>query len=231
MKRIFFTLIIIIAFNAYPQNLQMHYDFGKDRHYFTSTVEMFKPDEYGSTFFFIDFDYNFPGNNSISLAYFEISRYITIYKKLSLTIQYNDGIIVSGSTPLNNAFTLNQTWLGGISYPVDLGFVTINTDLLFRKTYGSEAPDGQITFTWFVPFIEGKINFTGFMDIWSQDKLIRAQAPSSGNKEVVFLTEPQIWYNFTNHLAGGTEIEVSNNFLPFQDKVQVNPTLALKWNF
>lgn len=231
MRKIFFTLFVFIACEIYSQNLQLHYDFGEERKYFTTTVEMFKPDEYGATFFFIDFDYNFPGNNSISLAYFELARYISLYKKLSLTVQYNDGIVVSGGTPLNNAFTLNQTWLGGISYPVDIGFATVVTDLLFRKTYGSDVPDGQITLAWFIPFLEGKFSFSGFLDVWSQDKLLRAQIASSGDKEVVFLTEPQIWYNFTNHLSAGTEIEISNNFLPFQDKVQVNPTLALKWTF
>jgi hypothetical protein len=34
----------------------------------------------------------FPGNNSMSLAYFEIARYINVYKKLALTVQYNDGL-------------------------------------------------------------------------------------------------------------------------------------------
>ena len=31
------------------QNLQVHYDFGKDRKQITTTLEMFKPDKYGST--------------------------------------------------------------------------------------------------------------------------------------------------------------------------------------
>jgi hypothetical protein len=231
MKKLFLLFVLISFSKIYSQNLQIHYDFGEDRKYITSTLEMFKPDEYGATFFFVDFDYSFPGNNSMSLAYFEIARYVNIYKKLSLTIQYNDGIVVTEGTPLNNAFTLNQTWLGGVSYPIDLGFVTLNTDLLFRKTYGSDAPDGQLTVVWFVPFMNNKITFTGFLDVWSQDKLVRAQLPSEGDKEVVFLTEPQLWYNLTNHLAVGTEFEISNNFLPFQDKIEVNPTLALKWNF
>jgi len=231
MKKLILFMLILSFGKIYAQNIQLHYDFGEDRKYFTSTIEMFKPDEYGSTFFFVDFDYNMPGNNSMSLAYFEISRYVNVYDKLSVTLQYNDGFVTSEGTPLNYSFTLNQTWLAGVSYPIDLKVVTLNTDILFRKTYGSDSPDGQVTFTWFVPFFEGKLHFTGFMDIWSQDKAVRSQANQTDDKEVVFLTEPQIWYNITNHIAVGGEVEISNNFLPFQNEVKAMPTLAAKWNF
>ena len=50
---------------------------------------------------------------------------------------------------------------------------------------------------------------------------------------LVMLTEPQLWYNITEHLSVGTEIEVSNNFITnFYDGTTffVNPTLAVKWN-
>ena len=50
----------------------------------------------------------------------------------------------------------------------------------------------------------------------------------------VFLTEPQFWYNFTNHFSVGTEVEISNNFIynVVDDKsFFINPTLAVKWNF
>ena len=58
MKKILFALAFLLAFSALEaQDIQLHYDMGKDRKYLTSTVEMFKPDQYGSTFFFIDMDY------------------------------------------------------------------------------------------------------------------------------------------------------------------------------
>jgi hypothetical protein len=231
MKKILLLILLMSFAKIYAQNLQIHYDLGEDRKYITSTLEMFKPDEYGATFFFVDFDYNFPGNNSMSLAYFEIARYVNVYKSLALTVQYNDGIVVGEGSPLNNAFTLNQSWLGGVSYPINLGFVTLNTDFLYKKIYGSEGADGQLTIVWYVPFLNNKLSFTGFLDWWSQDIRLRDFMSTSDKKEMVFLTEPQIWYNVWNHLSLGTEIEISNNFLPGQKEVKVNPTLALKWNF
>ena len=69
------------------------------------------------------------------------------------------------------------------------------------------------------------------MDIWSQDEKLRAGTAATDDKEIVFLTEPQIWYNIDSNLSVGTEIEISNNFLPFQKEIKVMPTIAAKWNF
>ena len=78
MKKYFvlvFRYSISTSYHCLAQNLQLHYDFGKERKFFTATLEMFKPDTLGSTFWFVDFDFNFPGNpRSMSAAYWEISR-------------------------------------------------------------------------------------------------------------------------------------------------------------
>ncbi|MCB0732751.1 MAG: DUF5020 family protein, partial [Ignavibacteriae bacterium] len=218
MKKLFLLFALIFVTSSVAQNIQLHYDLGKDREYFTTTIEMFKPDEYGATFFFVDFDYNAPGNKSIALAYFEIARYITIPGAggLAGTIQYNDGTAPWGP--------LGHIVLAGASYPIDLGFVTLNTDLLFRKDYLSNGSDVQLTTVWFVPFFEGKLIFTGFLDLWTGEYWY------TDGKEVVLLTEPQLWFNIDNHLSIGGEVELSNNFLPLTDGIQVNPTLGLKWN-
>lgn len=66
MKKILFAIVLsvvyVVQINA--QNIQLHYDFGGDlydelgtRPSLTTTVEMFKPDKWGSTFFFVDMDY------------------------------------------------------------------------------------------------------------------------------------------------------------------------------
>ena len=40
-------------------NAQILYDFGSDRKYVTLTLEMFKQDKWGSTYFFVDHDFNY----------------------------------------------------------------------------------------------------------------------------------------------------------------------------
>jgi hypothetical protein len=217
MKKLVLLSIFLFPIILGAQNVQLHYDLGEGREYFTSTIEMFKPDEYGATFFFFDLDYNYwDGSKSASLAYFEIARYIALpIDKLSATIQYNDGTVAG--------FPLGPIWLGGVSYPIDLGFITLSTDVLFRTARGSDMPDGQLTFVWFKGFMDNKINFTGFFDIWSQDKM------GEDGKEMVILTEPQLWYNLGKHLAVGGEVEFSKNFI--SEDFEVKPTLGFKWNF
>ncbi|MBL7838294.1 MAG: DUF5020 family protein, partial [Bacteroidetes bacterium] len=142
----------------FAQNLQLHYDYGKDRKHFTSTIEMFKPDDLGATFFFVDFDFNQAGNKSISLSYFEIARYFKIpgLDRVSATVQYNDGTAPWGP--------LGHVWLGGGSYAFNIEKGSLSLDVLARKDYLSQDLDVQGTLVWFFPLFDGKVAFTGFID-------------------------------------------------------------------
>jgi hypothetical protein len=217
MKLILLVFITSQVF-VHTQNLQLHYDFGKDRKYFTSTFELFKVDEYGATFSFIDFDHNDYGNKTISLAYFEIARYfkISFLGDLQPTIQYNDGY--------SNFGRLGNVFLIGAMYPVDLGIFKINSELLYRKDYLSDGNDIQATLSWYKPFLNDFLVFSGFLDLWT------AKKPETDRK-IVLLTEPQIWLNIWKRLSVGSELEISSNFIPGEKDVLFNPTLAIKWNF
>ena len=66
------------------QNVQLHYDLGhnlsddlSNRPAVTTTVEMFKPDKWGSTFLFTDIDYK---NDGAVGAYWEIAREFSVTK-------------------------------------------------------------------------------------------------------------------------------------------------------
>jgi len=50
-------------------------------------------------------------------------------------------------------------------------------------------------------------------------------------KEIVFQTEPQIWYLFTPKLAFGGELEISKNFPVGPNEWEFQPTLGLRWEF
>lgn len=93
MRKAIFALMLLVAMSAQAQtNLQLHYDFGKDRNYVTTTLEMFKPDKWGNTFFFVDFDYNMGEQNHPSSAYMEIARCLKFWNgPLSLHVEYNGG--------------------------------------------------------------------------------------------------------------------------------------------
>ncbi len=219
------TTIIFIFFHStsFGQNLQLHYDFGKaydgndeiERMYFTSTLEFFKVDKLGSTFCFVDVDYD-KGNGGASLAYFELARKFTLHKSgLGLQIEFNDG------TPNY----IIQAWLGGITYPIKIGNFTLNTSLLYRANKNAKSPDAQITFVWYQPLFKDKVLLSGFLDIWSQDKF------TGSGKDVVILAEPQFWYVLNPQFSVGSEIEISRNFFTFDGDWELMPTAAVKWIF
>ncbi len=228
---LFIALVMAFASTVKAQNVQMHYDFGEKRDMVTTTVEMFKPDKYGSTFFFIDMDYSNKDDrnvdNGVSLSYWEIARSFkwSDNQKFEPRVEFNSGSAFFG--PINNS------WLVGAQYTfnnADFSKVltlqanlkhikngTINTDFSTEDLVGF-----QLTAVWGLHFMDRKISVTGFADFWRQDSYF-------GDKEFVFLTEPQFWYNFNKNLSLGTEIEMSNNFV--DNDFIVNPTLAAKWSF
>jgi hypothetical protein len=48
----------------------------------------------------------------------------------------------------------------------------------------------------------------GFADFWREDNVFG----TSETTDFVFLAEPQLWYNFSQHFSLGGEVEVSSNF-------------------
>lgn len=79
----------------------------------------------------------------------------------------------------------------------------------------------QLTAVWYLNFAKGKMSFTGFADFWKE---------KTASGTYVFLSEPQLWYNFNKNFAAGSEIELSNNF-GGMDGFKVMPTLGAKYTF
>ena len=135
--RKFFTLAVLLlaVFCGKAQNVQLHYDFGgalydKDldgRPALTSTVEMFKPDKWGSTYFFVDMDYKSSG---VASAYWEIARELSFWQPpFSIHVEYNGGLMKGAS--------YNNAYLGGATY-----------------TYNSKDFSRGITFTAMYKYIQ-----------------------------------------------------------------------------
>lgn len=229
MKKIllFFTLIAFASAIS-AQNIQLHYDFGKDRKYVTTTVEMFKPDKLGNTFFFIDFDYGIPGHDFMSNAYFEIARVMTIKKSpFGIHGEYNGGF--GKIANVNGFYSVNNAWLGGVDYSWNAKDFSKGFSLkVLYKEIQKKQHSFQLTGVWYVNFAKGKMAFTGFADFWKEDSDFNFD--SKTDAEFTFLSEPQLWYNICSHFAVGGEVELSNNFAGMEG-FHAMPTLGAKWTF
>jgi hypothetical protein len=196
------------------QNLQVHYDMGEDRGYVTTTIEMFKPDQWGSTFFFVDMDHDTDAGNSVSFSYMEIARALKFWDSpFALQAEYN------GGTYVNNA------WLAGAQYTWNSAdFSKIFTLQGLYKYIDDDVNNAsfQLTGVWTIQLFNNAVTFSGFADFWKEEK-------SWLDTDFVFLSEPQLWYNFGEHFSAGGEVELANNFIV--EGFRVSPTLAVKWTF
>ena len=229
------ALMAVAALSANAQNIQLHYDFGRNiytgeeagRSKVTVTLEQFNADQWGSWYYFVDLDLS---SHFTESAYTEISREFNLNKNLPIAahVEYDGGLSKSGS--------FQQAGLIGAAYNghnADFS-KTWSVQLLYKQFFKSydnthSYASAQLTGVWGLNFLDNKLSFAGFIDFWRGEK-------ANGHGCLVVLTEPQLWYNFTKHFSVGTEWEISDNFVynadPTSDKTFfINPTLAVKWNF
>ena len=245
MKKLLLACLLFAAWPLAAQNLQLHYDFGRalyneldktaeadGRPQLTSTFEMFRPDKVGSTYLFIDMDYN----NGVRGSYWEISREFcfwgdTKWNWLSLHVEYDGGLDrVVGS--YNDAYLAGATYSG---HSVDYS-KTWSLSMMYKHIPSTLSKHGkkdeanfQVTGVWNLAFCKGRFSFDGFFDFWRECR-------SWQGTTHIFMAEPQVWYHFNRNtpkgsgfLSIGAECELSNNFV---DKgFYAIPTLALKWTF
>lgn len=246
MKHFFSTLALVATTVAAPaQNVQLHYDLGHslyndlgNRPSVTTTVEMFKPDTWGSTYLFTDIDYQRDG---VAGAYWEIAREfnVTKNKQWAFHVEYNGGLNSDEDTW--NATRFQHAVLAGGAWnwhSADFSR-TFSVQALWKyyfknRHYGARPFNGfQLTEVWGIQFAKGFCTFSGFCDLWYD---------LSANGKWIVISEPQFWWNLNKfkgwekiNLSVGTEWELSNNFV-WNDKGEHNrfyfiPTIAAKWTF
>ena len=234
-KQILSLLFLASCMTVGAQNIQVHYDFGRNiytgeessRQKVTITLEQFKADKWGSWFYFVDVDLS---RHFTESAYTEIAREFNLGKQspFAAHIEYNGGLSRNGS--FQQAALIGGAYNG---HSADFS-KTWSVQLLYKQYFKSydttrSYASVQLTGVWGLNFCNNKLRFAGFIDFWRGEK-----ADNSGC--LVILTEPQLWYNFTEHFSVGTVWEFSNNFVYNSDPESTktffwNPTLAVKWNF
>ena len=148
-------LLMFVSFKVSAQNIQLHYDFS--RKCVTSTVEMFRADKYGSTFFFIDLDFN----PRVKGVYGEISREFCFWQEsklnwLSVHVEYNGG--------MDGGFSFNNNWLGGLTYSGHSNdwSKTWSLSAMYKAIPGnSQVHNFQLTGVWNLDFFDHWLSFNG----------------------------------------------------------------------
>jgi hypothetical protein len=219
-------------------NVQLHRDFGhalygadlKTRPNLTATIENFKADKWGSTYFFVDADF---ADNQLKSSYGEISRELRFWKApIAFHVEYNGGL--SGSHG-----SYNDAYLTGLAYNWNSKDFRRGFSLQTMYKYlahASQRHSWQITTVWHIIFAHDLCTITGYTDLWHDNTV---------NGDLIFQSEPQFWFNLAPlssvsddfHLSVGGEVELSNNFIfpevasKKNNRFYAIPTLAVKWTF
>lgn len=252
MKHVFTLALIglgasVFSSQSFSQNLQLHYDFGSSlyskgeksvpqRPRLTTTVEMFRPDSWGNTFFFVDMDYGSSGEDGGVLgAYWEIAREFQFWKApVAAHVEYNGGLSRTDGS-------FDDAWLAGPA--LNLASKDFSRTFSLQVMYKAiprnlkSVHNFQVTAVWNIVFCRGMFQFGGFADFWKENRpwQITEHSGQDGT-DFIFMTEPQIWYNFNTikglekfNMSIGSEVEVSCNFV--KAGFFAIPTAALKWTF
>ena len=229
MKKLVLAVVAsVMSLAAIAQNVQLHYDF--EREAFTSTVEMFKLDDLGSTFFFIDFDYGYEDpaqdvESGVNLAYMELARAFQLGDlPVQARVEFDGGFgrLAGVEYGINNCYLVGveKTWL---SKDFSKNFTL---QLNYKQIIEKQA-SFQITGVWGMNFFDNKLTFSGFADFWKEDSDFDYNGTTDA--EYIFIAEPQLWYNINPSFSVGGEVEFSNNF-GGTEGFMTRPTLAVKWN-
>lgn len=245
MKKIVLTaLCAVFAMVAMAQDLQLHYDFGRniysdelpERQKMTLTFEHFSLDNTGSWYYFVDMDFLKDGACG---AYTEISREFSIGKKgFAAHLEYDGGLCSTKTANLGvryqHAALIGPAYNGHSSDFSTTYSLQLMYKQYFKGQFNSSAYSSfQLTGVWSTTFANKALTFAGFFDFWRGVK-------SNGHGQLIFASEPQLWCNL-NAFKGmekcpisiGTEVELYNNFYtPANGSGKtffVNPTIGIKW--
>ncbi|MBR6438466.1 MAG: DUF5020 family protein [Bacteroidales bacterium] len=242
MKKAFFIVALVAtALCAKAQvNIQEQYDF--NREHLTTTLEMFKTDNWGSTFFFTDIYH--PHDSVKPVGYYtEIARGLNFWKDSKLGA-------LSAHVEWNGGQFANNAWLFGVEYLLhNEDFSNTFTFELLYKSIEKQTDNTPLQFT-FIWGMQNLLNvkglvFSGFVDVWGEKYTWADPDGTTETTDFVAISEPQLWYNigqFFNceNLFIGGEVELAYNFqggwnsgAKFHKNkgFTVAPACGLKWNF
>ena len=193
----------------------------------------------------MDHDFNHKdigGTKAINGTYMEIARCLNFWHSVpvlnafSLQVEYNGGVYKN--------YTINHSFLAGVDY--FLHSADFNNTFNFKVLYkhvcqATQKVPMQFTFVWGMQDLFGVkgLRFSGFADFWWEDHVLyndkKGSLASAQLSHVVFLSEPQLWYNVGQHFGVdnfniGGEVELSYDFgssLGFW----VRPCVGAKWVF
>jgi hypothetical protein len=240
MKILFFSGFLLLFMRGQSQNLQVHYDLRhsidpgeNSSNYPGFSFEYFKNvDTSGTGSFLMKVQADLNGrNHNVGKVYTQLSQSLKFWRpKIYLSLNYSGGL---GVTATSYGYYISGSFGTGISYPFQFCGAWFATNLLFRySAFDKPSYDPQAIVYFGKGFFSGAIFISGSFVFWTEnrDQGIEETKNLSG-KRFAFFGDPQIWFRIKEGFSVGSRINVYYHLLRKDNKMQLYPTLGLKYQF
>lgn len=248
MKFIFLVALLAISSSVFSQQLQLHYDLrhtidpkNTAKNFPALYFEYFrlpKPDSiYGAIkpgSFLLKMQSEFSGEmNNTGQFYMQVSQAFRFWKpKIYLQFQYNGGLGIA--EPGSYGYYLTNAFSAGTSYAFqwkNLAFFNVYASYKYTA-FKKVSNDIISAFFWLRFFSNYTISFTGNIVVWTENRNHgdAFTMTKTGKKFSVFC-DPQIWFSIYKGLAAGSKVNIYYHTLSEDNRLQVYPSIALKYQF
>lgn len=239
---------MLLALSVSAQEVQFQYDFHRsqvdEQPYLTTTLTGTHFDKWGSTFYFVDFD--FAKTATGKCVYGEIQRSLnfwqnTALKDLYVEVEYDGGVLYNFKNFIDGP--MSQAFLTGLAYSFhDATYRNFfQVQVLYRKFFDEAVVQTvplQLTTVYTFKDLFGVkgLLFSGFADFWWQDRGAEWWGEGAETTHIIFTAEPQLWYNIgqfigVNNFHVGGEVEVSYNAYSSTQNFTAWPAAGVRWTF
>ena len=211
-------------------NIQFLYDCAETP---ITTVEVYKGDAWGDTYFFIDHYYYFQslnGHTNIGMdSYFEFERGLNFWQQtrmrnLSLHVEldfknsgYGSGMACIGAKYAFHNASFSRTAGIALMYDHYIGEGSADIPLKFTGTWNVENLFG----------LRG-LTFDGFVDVWGNNTQYVTDQNKIANDHFSIHSQPQLWMRITPNFNLGGEVVLGYNHRGTHGFL-CQPCVGLKW--
>jgi len=240
MKLVLFSVFIAYSVMTFSQNLQVHYDFrhtidprSNPVNYPSFSFEYFKNiDTMGTGSFLMKLQADLNGKNkNTGQVYTQLSQSLRFWKpKIFLSLNYSGGL---GVTPSAFGYYLTNCYGMGVSYPFQWRGAWVASSLIVRYTaFDRPSYDPQMTLYFGKGFFNYRIFTCGSFVFWTQNKNQGIESTKDlHGKKFAFFGDPQFWFRIKSSLSVGTRINVYFHIYDTDNKMQLYPTMGVKYQF
>ncbi|MGC3943346.1 MAG: DUF5020 family protein [Chryseolinea sp.] len=240
MKIPVFTMMLFIHAAVEAQNLQLHYDMrhsldpeNNPRNFASLTFEYFKQiDTVGTGSFLLKMQADFKGaQGNVGQVFTQVSQSLKFWKpKVYLSLNYSGGLGIANDV---YGYYLSNSFAAGISYPFQWKGAWLATVIVYRyNAFRKPSYDPQFTFYFGKGFFDYKIFVSGSFVSWTENR-DRGEDYTRGmtGKKFAFFGDPQIWFSLVKGMSVGTRINVYYHLITNDDRIQLYPTIGVKYQF